>query len=156
MDHDALKESIFLYHDGELPAAEKARVESHLAECRECSAALAAWRKASVEVFPRLEVEPSEEFVRGVMARIAEEPRAAGWWRAVRERFAVSAAPRWAWTGAAVLGLAASVLFSFPSRPATGELKAEAEYISDLMEGSTAGDGLGTSIENYLLQGEGE
>ena len=88
------------------------------------------------------------------MARIAEEPVAAGGWRAFRDRWSVFAAPRWALTGAAVLGLAAALIFSFPGRPATGEVKAEAKFLSELMESPAEGKGFGTSIENYLLQGE--
>ena len=39
MNHETLKDKIFILHDGELPAAERPEVERHLEGCAECRAA---------------------------------------------------------------------------------------------------------------------
>ena len=100
------RERLSAYLDGELPASERAEVETHLATCAECTALLAALGEVD-EVGRELPVEaPSgyfDSFAGRVRARIAEEgaPRTRAAPPRARRRL-----PAWTWAAAAALLLA--------------------------------------------------
>ncbi len=82
MNHDTLKERIFALYDGELDANARKEAEVHLAACVECREIYAGWSKTSAALFRAPKAEPSEFFVRQVMARVHElkkPQRPAGW-----------------------------------------------------------------------------
>jgi anti-sigma factor RsiW len=99
--HDQIKEKILLLRDGEIPEAEKALLEKHLLACSDCSALQVdldvLGGAFSAEPLP----EPSEDFVRAVMADIREEESS-------RNDYGVELPFRW-WAPAFAAGLAAVV-----------------------------------------------
>lgn len=112
------------YADGELDAADAARVESHLAECAACRETLAAWREAEA-AFASMRVERSdvewERLARRVDdaidasgtaeagGRVAAAPQAAGARTPERRRV-----HPWLWGSSGVLMAAALVLLFWP------------------------------------------
>jgi hypothetical protein len=68
------------YLEGTLPAAQRARVEAHLAACPSCAAALDEVRQAVAAVHALPELPVPEGFAAAVQARIrAPQPRPWGW-----------------------------------------------------------------------------
>ena len=149
MNHESMKDKVFLLRDGELPPGERPAVEGHLAACADCRAALEEWKKLSAAFFSRPAVEPSEDFVRGVMDKVRSAPAPGrSWLDSAREAFAF---PRWALAGAA--GLAAViVLVSVPRGPVP--VPENVQYMAELVDGTLEPEGeaaLGTEIEDYFL-----
>lgn len=68
-----IKNSLPLYAEGLLSADKKMAVEEHLAECAECSKALADLKKTAVITQELSEVEPPPWFRDKIMARVREE-----------------------------------------------------------------------------------
>lgn len=71
MDHDELRDLLTEYHDGELSPEKRGEVERHLQSCRECGGELGRLRRLA-RLFKR-PAPASEEFVRGVLARLPAE-----------------------------------------------------------------------------------
>lgn len=71
MDHDALKQKLMDFYDGELIRIERLEIESHLKACAECRQALEHWRKTAKALFKQPGPEASEFFVQQVLKRIA-------------------------------------------------------------------------------------
>jgi anti-sigma factor RsiW len=72
MNHEELKGKIMDFDDGELSAAEKAELETHLSGCASCRASLDSWRAAKRAFFSpkRPSRAETERFVRAVMDRV--------------------------------------------------------------------------------------
>jgi len=68
-----IENSLPLYSEGLLSEAEKKAVEEHLAECADCSKALADLKKAAAITQELSEVEPPPWFREKIMARVREE-----------------------------------------------------------------------------------
>jgi hypothetical protein len=68
-----IENSLSLYAEGLLPAAEKLVAEKHLAECADCSKALADLKKVAAITQGLQEVEPPPWFKQRIMARVREE-----------------------------------------------------------------------------------
>lgn len=86
MTHDEWRDLLHGYRDGELADPEKAGVQGHLEECRECRLELERWERLAAGLLKPLPP-ASEGFVARVMAGIEEEereakPAPAGWWLA--------------------------------------------------------------------------
>ena len=97
-DHDALRDQLFAFYDGELSGESRRSVERHLEACAECRGRLDRWRQTARRVFETPQAagsdaagadaskladsEATEAFVSRVMARIerAEQPRRAPSW----------------------------------------------------------------------------
>ncbi len=113
------------YADGELDAADAARVESHLAECAACRETLAAWREAE-EAFASVHVERSEVEWERLARRVddaidaSETAAAEAGGRAAAPRAAGARTPErrrvhpWLWGSSGVLMAAALVLLFWP------------------------------------------
>ncbi len=70
MNHQKIKEKIFLLGDPELPAEESAVVRKHLEGCAQCREVFGHWER-SREVFRQVPaVEPSAAFTASVMRRL--------------------------------------------------------------------------------------
>ena len=82
MDHQTIKEQLFALYDGELDAAARKEIESHLGGCTECREIYERWTKTAKAFFKAPTVHPSEFFVRQVMGRIqgSEVPRRVPTW----------------------------------------------------------------------------
>lgn len=78
--------ALVAYLDAELPAAERAELESHLSGCAACRQALAAEQRLSAQLAALPPVEPPRDFEARFWARIAREadpePRGLGAWLA--------------------------------------------------------------------------
>jgi anti-sigma factor RsiW len=76
MEHDRFVEKLSEYRDGALGAAERDAVSRHVAECADCSGALADWELLS-KAFLRRPAAPTafqtEAFTARVMARLPVE-----------------------------------------------------------------------------------
>ena len=84
MDHNAIKEQLFAWYDGELDPDARQTVEAHLAVCQECREVSQRWTKTAQVFFKAQKpAVASEFFVRTVMNRIheLESPRPARNWR---------------------------------------------------------------------------
>lgn len=84
VDHDRLKDRLWLLYDGELGEPERREVMAHLEACSECRETSARWGRIAGALLAPPHVQPSEQFVRRVMARVAEaqaEPLWLGAWR---------------------------------------------------------------------------
>ncbi len=84
MDHDRLKDRLWLLYDGELGEPERREVLAHLESCPECRETSARWGRIAGALLPPPQVQPSEQFVQRVMARVEEaqtEPVWIGAWR---------------------------------------------------------------------------
>ena len=98
--------------DGELPAAERVRVEAHLASCSQCSARAADFRAESAMVRLGMELLADEvdfrDFTKNVMARIAPEavPFPERWKVSLRELFTYRRGMMVSFAGAAAALLA--------------------------------------------------
>ena len=68
-----IENSLPLYAEGLLSADEKRAVEEHLAECADCSKALADLKKAAAMTQGLLDVEPPPWFKQKIMAKVREE-----------------------------------------------------------------------------------
>ncbi|MEI6608943.1 MAG: DUF2275 domain-containing protein [Deltaproteobacteria bacterium] len=68
-----IENSLSLYAEGLLPDAEKMAAEKHLAECADCSKALADLKKVVAMTQGLQEVEPPPWFKQRIMARVREE-----------------------------------------------------------------------------------
>ena len=83
MDHKTLKERLFALYDGELEAAEREKMRSHLDGCLECRELYERWTKTAKVFFKAPKSGTSEFFVQRVMDRIhtleAPKHRAPGW-----------------------------------------------------------------------------
>ncbi len=101
------REALIAYLDGELPAAERAELESHLGGCEACRAALAAERKLSGALASLRPVEPSGDFEARFRARLAREREASPGWlsRIFTRRLALGLGAAGAAAVAAVLTL---------------------------------------------------
>lgn len=79
MDHEAVRDMVSAYYDGELPRSDRPAVEAHLGMCADCRLFYDHWTTLSGRLFDKKLPQPSEFFVRGVMARIdaldAKKPR---------------------------------------------------------------------------------
>jgi anti-sigma factor RsiW len=78
MTHEEIQLKMFALCDGPLTSQERALVEGHLSQCRDCREALAAWKKAAPVLFPSLTVAEADEdrFTASVMDRVrAQEAR---------------------------------------------------------------------------------
>src|SRR5262249_61506932 len=104
--------------DGELPAAERVRVEAHLASCSQCSARASDFRAESAMVRLGMELLADEvdfrDFSKKVMARIASEPvpLRERWRGSLRELFTFRRGMMGSFVGAGagVVGFAALLL----------------------------------------------
>lgn len=160
MDHEALKERIFLSRDRALSPADQKEAALHLAQCRECREALDAWDKTSSLLFPAAKIESPALFVERVMDRIenapARGPVLADAWRAFAAELKAALAPRRLVLAGTALAALSAVFIArpWPARPPSSA--AAIEYASDLMEGPFAyvdnetSDGE-TAIEEYFL-----
>ncbi len=70
MDHKTMKEKLFTLVDGEWDSAARKEVEAHLSGCPECRQFTEQWARTAGVFFKVPKPEPSEFFVRQVMARI--------------------------------------------------------------------------------------
>src|SRR5689334_21757642 len=78
MNHDLLREKLFVYFDAETAAEEKREVEAHVDLCADCREIFKRWQTAA-GVFQQAGNRPSEGFVYQVMERIADsEKRTSG------------------------------------------------------------------------------
>jgi anti-sigma factor RsiW len=72
MDHEEVKEKLFLFYDQELSEQERGDIETHLAQCAECGKSYQQWRNISSALFtieqPR--GQRMEDFVARVMERL--------------------------------------------------------------------------------------
>jgi anti-sigma factor RsiW len=78
--------TLLAYLDDELGSSERAELETHLAGCEACRAALAAQRRLSGALASLTPIEPPRDFEARFWARVARDedpPGAVGW----RERF---------------------------------------------------------------------
>lgn len=147
MSHDTMREKVYALYDGELRLEERAAVQTHLDACPECRAALAAWKETAARVFRPLTVPASEDFVRGVMARIAEAPVEESLWDRIK---ASLTPPRLALAGAGAL--AASFVL-WPDRPSpAADPEAAVLHVVEMMESPASEDAsLDASVEEYFL-----
>lgn len=76
MDHNALKEKLFLYLDEETSADEKREISFHLNGCSECRQILDRLKQMKTAL-TKTELEPSGTFVYKVMGRLAPQEAAA-------------------------------------------------------------------------------
>jgi anti-sigma factor RsiW len=72
MDHQAIKDAIFEFYDGELSPGERPWIEAHLQSCPECQALLAEWRQTAKVYLQPLAGHPGERFANDVMRRVNE------------------------------------------------------------------------------------
>lgn len=82
MDHSTMKDKLYALYDGELDAAERREVETHMAGCTGCRQFYERWAKTAQACFKAPKVSVSEFFVTSVMNRIhaLEVPRPAFRW----------------------------------------------------------------------------
>jgi anti-sigma factor RsiW len=159
MNHDALKELLFMSYDREIPPEQQARVDEHLAACGECRAALADWKKTASLFLTPGALKNSEQFVQGVMRRIESEERKntleRGFAGLVLRMRTAPTARKIVLSGA--MAVAAAALFLIhPEKSRQTFPESSIEYVSDLMEGATASaenaeEEIGTAIEEYFL-----
>ncbi len=83
MEHNTCRENLSAYLDNELPAGEKAALESHLASCAACARELAELRKVSA-VFKKHVLQPVPTALKeGVFAEKPASPVFSGWLKPV-------------------------------------------------------------------------
>ena len=70
MRHEAIRELLHEYRDGELDTASAAAVAAHLPSCAECRGVLEGWERLSARLL-RTTPKPDEAFVGRVMAGVA-------------------------------------------------------------------------------------
>lgn len=70
MDHEELKDKVQAYYDNEITPEERLNVLSHLKICSDCRGWTEDWGKTASLVFQITDPDPSEHFVRQVMAKI--------------------------------------------------------------------------------------
>lgn len=70
MDHVAIQNKLYEYHDGALDEKSAEAVKVHLLECPDCRELYSQWKKTVLAFFPKSCSEPSEFFVSQVMERI--------------------------------------------------------------------------------------
>ena len=73
MNHEILKDKLFVLYDGELSGEDRRLIENHLAGCADCSRTHAQWQRTAKAFFRVPQVEVSEAFVQRVMDRIKED-----------------------------------------------------------------------------------
>ncbi len=164
MNHETLKDLVFTWHDGETTPSEGELAREHLALCPECRRELESWKDIAPLSFPSAAMPPSEDFVRGVMARVVGEPErqrgSGGLVRRLWEGFAISLRSRLVLAAAAGLVLMAVVLIPANRFRFTGRVdpvsSTSREFASDLLPLSDVeiddGSGeIGTKIELYFL-----
>ncbi len=72
VDHRFTKAHASEYLDGELPQAERERVERHASVCPKCRALLASLRRM-IETLPGLAAQPQPSVADGVLERLRRE-----------------------------------------------------------------------------------
>ncbi len=93
MKCEGVSKELIAYLDGRVNAAERAKVEGHLAGCAACRTRAEEMRKVSMLLGELPAVEPSFGFDASVRQRVAAEPRQSWFWRLVpapRPAFAVA------------------------------------------------------------------
>ena len=120
MDCGHTEKKLVAYLDGKLPIAERRQFEAHLATCAVCREMAEGFRSVW-EVLDELPaLTPSPAFDSRVRARVAQEPRRAGFWSWIVP------SPRMAFAATALL-IASIWLSSFqPSRPPVARTPAAA------------------------------
>ncbi len=83
MNHEEWQILVSAYKDGEVSAEERAQVEAHLATCRECAAALAAYRRLGQAVAALPRGAPSRALWLRVRERLSSRRRWSLWQRLV-------------------------------------------------------------------------
>lgn len=128
-DHESMKDRVFALHDGELPPADRAETERHLAACAECRSELDAWKRAAPALFPSLREEPPASFADRVMERLEPSwPR-----KSLLDRLRAALTPaRTAFAGAAALALGA--IFLPLESPVRADPDAGVRYAADVWE----------------------
>lgn len=81
MTCDERRADLIAYLDGELAAAARAELETHLRSCANCQAALAAERRLSGALGSLEAIHPPGDFEARFWARIARESAAPAGWR---------------------------------------------------------------------------
>ncbi|HVE12354.1 MAG TPA: zf-HC2 domain-containing protein, partial [Elusimicrobiota bacterium] len=102
MNHEEIETRLSDYRDGELPAPERAEVETHLKACADCRAALELDARAAKALFraPTPSRAETEALVRALLPKISGAPRPSVWellrpafpWAAPALAFAAAAA----------------------------------------------------------------
>lgn len=156
MDHESLQRKIFEFHDGELPPAERAAVETHLASCPGCRRSLEEWTRTARALLRPPRTEASEAFVRSVLRKIedretADTPPSGPGLFLGRLRAAFSL-PRLALAGAAMLAAVFAVSPPRPPRPAAPSV----QLAANPLEGGgwleeEEDPAFGTTVEEYFL-----
>ena len=118
MKHDELKEKILGLYDGPVTEKERAWVETHLASCADCTAALEEYKKTSALLFavPTFSEADEDMFTAKVMARIRQTDM-------MKDLSFSQIVFRWLLPLASSMAVAAWVLFSV--LPNTPELASE-------------------------------
>ena len=70
MDHQELKDKLFLMHDRELPDPERLEVLAHVERCAECREHYQQWQNIAGTLFPAVTLSADDQFIAGVMARV--------------------------------------------------------------------------------------
>lgn len=83
MKHEEWQILVSAYHDGELDEREQVLVESHLAECAECAAALETYRRLGQAIQALPQREPSRALWLRVREQITRQPGLPLWRRLV-------------------------------------------------------------------------
>jgi anti-sigma factor RsiW len=130
-----IEKKLIPYLDGKLPSAERRQFEAHLAACAACREQTEGFRSVREVLDALPTVTPSPTFDSRVRARVAQEPRRAGFWSWIVP------SPRMAFAATALL-IASIWLSSFqpgrlavvapPAGPAVQNTEAEFGMIKDL------------------------
>lgn len=155
MDHETLKDLVFLSYDREISPADQSLVKKHLTTCAECRDTLAEWQETASLLFPSAKIVASENFVQKVMGRIETGNPLSYNWQTLAAAIKTALFPRWIMAGAAGMAVAA-ILTLYPFNTSRPSSEAAIEYASDLMEGPYVhieeheADN-NTAIEEYFL-----
>lgn len=130
MDHEKIRKSLALYHDGELPPDQRRTLEAHLEGCPQCRDRLQELRGVARVFSAVLESEPSEAFVTRVMEDLGTLPE--------REPAPSGAAPAHWLVPALAFGMAAGLfLLSLPDTKTP--VSTEELLLADSRESASSG-----------------
>src|SRR5262245_50468324 len=126
MSHHLTEDELILHSYGEIERADRARVDSHLADCADCQAAKEQLARVMAMIDTAPPVEAPEGFERITWARL--EPKLDDHKRTLRSLFWF---PQWAFAGGVAALLVAAFwagrITSVPSNPSTPGLVAQVE-----------------------------